>query len=57
MDVPASIWKLIGPNGINPWAVCTFDTGSCGHMDVDDDNKDFNEGQGQHTNHNNDHDV
>jgi hypothetical protein len=57
IDVPASIRKLIDPNGINPRAVCTFDTCYCGYMDVDDDAKgDYNESQSQHNN-NNDHDV
>jgi hypothetical protein len=40
IDVPASIRKLIDPNGINLRAVCTFDTSFCGYLDVDVDEKD-----------------
>ena len=36
IDVPASIRKLIDPNGINQRAICTYDTKHCGFMDVDD---------------------
>jgi hypothetical protein len=40
MDVPASIRKLIDPNGVNPRAVCTYDASYCGYMDVDDHDDD-----------------
>jgi hypothetical protein len=40
LDVPASTWKLNEPNGINCWAICTFNAPSkCGCMDVNDREK------------------
>jgi len=40
-DAPASIWKILDPNGINPRAVCTYDTSYCGYMDAGDDDNDY----------------
>jgi hypothetical protein len=40
-DVPALIRKLLDPNGINPRAVCTYDTSYCGYMGAGDDDNDY----------------
>ncbi|KAI2511361.1 Plant transposon protein [Fragilaria crotonensis] len=58
IDVPASIRKLIDPNGINPRAVWSYDTSYCGYMDAVDDDNDCRESeQNQPNNNNDDHDA